>query len=213
MKCLAIDTAGSAIEIALILPDKVSFFREESGKKASEILLAKIDEMLSRENLTIADMDCYACATGPGSFTGIRIGLNTVKTFSFVTGKKIIAVNSLKKLAYKYKGAQFESIVCVVKAYASLCFVGVYSPDMTELMSPRSMTYDEAKQFVSLVDEPRVLCCDAESATELGVDGGNAEDSLVRACQAEMENTCGEDYRTIEPFYLLKSQAEREKGE
>lgn len=87
MKYLAIDTTCASLRVILGADGKTYEYCEE-GKKASEILLAAIDGLLEKAGLILADIDVYAVVTGPGSFTGIRIGINTVKTFAAVTGKK-----------------------------------------------------------------------------------------------------------------------------
>ena len=73
MNYLAIDTCGQAIEILLYHDGKTVYRRDEQGRRASECLLTMIDQTLEEENLTLGEMDYFACVTGPGSFTGIRI--------------------------------------------------------------------------------------------------------------------------------------------
>lgn len=63
-------------------------------------MLPLIDEALKENNLSLNDIDMYSCINGPGSFTGIRIGLSTLKAFSFVDNKKIFSMSSLDLLSY-----------------------------------------------------------------------------------------------------------------
>ncbi len=212
MKYLAIDTAGSALEILVKNGEKSYFWRDPDFKKTSEILLVKIDEMLDEAKLTLKDLDYLACITGPGSFTGIRIGVTTIKTFASVSGTKVIAVNSLEKLSYNKTRRAIESIVSVINAYADNCYLAVYSSEGETLFSPVSMTYEEAKKFISLVTEPSVIFADEKSSEMLkGTKRDDGKISLERAVERAIELGKAQDYRAVEPFYLLKSQAERDK--
>lgn len=208
MKYLAIDTTCASLRVVLGTEDKTYRFCEE-GKKASEILLTAIDGLLDEAGLALADADVYAAVTGPGSFTGIRIGLNTVKTFASVTGKKIVAVNSIEKLAYNTtEGATLG----VVFAYANFCYVGVYDREGNCLAAPEMITLDEATARAG--ETEYAVVCDETAFEKLGI--GKKDDpfaSLESAVNSALKRGEAEDYRKIEPFYLIKSQAEREKGE
>lgn len=212
MNYLAIDTAGNALEILVKKGDKSYFWRDPDFKKTSEILLVKIDEMLGKAGITLSDLDYYACVTGPGSFTGIRIGVTTVRTFASVNSAKVIAVNSLEKLAYNKVRRGVESIVSVVNAYADNCYLSVYSPSHETLFAPVSMTYDEAKKFIALVDEPSVVFADKKSSEAIkGTKADDGEISLALAVENAIASGKETSYEKVEPFYLLKSQAERDK--
>ena len=189
MNYLAIDTCGQAIEILLYRDGKTIFRRDEQGRRASECLLTMIDEMLTGENLTVGDMDYFACVTGPGSFTGIRIGLNTAKSFAY---------------------GSVESIVSVSYAYADFCYVAVYSPDGTVLLEPKCMLIPDAQKLVALVDEPSVVFADEKMSETFGAKQANSELSLTRVIEKMIRNNEGVSYAVAEPFYLVKSQAERE---
>lgn len=212
MNYLAIDTASSTPEILIKKGESCFFWRDRDFKKTSEILLKRLDEMLDSVGLTLGELDLLACVTGPGSFTGIRIGVTTVKTFASVTGAPVIAVNSLEKLAYNNSDDSIESVVSIVNAYADNCYVAVYSPRGDELFTPTAMTYAEADRFVRLVDEPCAVYADAVSAEKIDAAvEGNDELAFRRAVESAIEKGRATDYARIEPFYLLKSQAERDK--
>ena len=147
MNYLAIDTCGQAIEILLCANGKTTFVRDNESRRASECLLTMIDETLNSNGLTLNDIDYFACVTGPGSFTGIRIGLNTVKSFSCVTKKPLLSVNSLERMAYNNTDESVESVVCACYAYADFCYVAVYSPDGQILLEPKCMLISEAQKL------------------------------------------------------------------
>ncbi len=208
MKYLAIDTSASGIELLLSIDGRQVLRYEENGKRASESLLQMIDETLNSEGLTLNDIDFYAVVIGPGSFTGIRIGVNTIKTFSFVTGKPIIAITSLEKLAYNDIG-DAESVVCVVPAYADLSYIAVYSPEHKELLSPKCIKNDEVEKLIALVDEPSVVFADGVIAEKLNC-AKISKDALSRIIESKIAKEEFTPYNALEPFYIVKSQAERE---
>ena len=211
MKYLAIDTAGSAVEILINCDGNLTYYRENEFKRASECLLTAIDEMLDKLSLTLADFDYYGVVIGPGSFTGIRIGVNTIKTFALVNKKPVIAVTSLDKLAYNDIASDTESVICLTDAYADFCYVAGYDNERNNLLAPKVIKKSEAVEFVKLFNEPVAVFTDeklALIATGLSRDDKN---SFARAIDDKIAKGEVQDYHIIEPFYIVKSQAEREK--
>jgi len=78
----------------------------------SERLMTVIDFTLSQSEMTMADIDAFALATGPGSFTGLRIGLSTVKGLSYATGKPVVEVPTLEAFAWNFPFSAFP--VCLM---------------------------------------------------------------------------------------------------
>lgn len=105
MRVLAVDTTTPSGSVALIEDDRVlGEVGIESPATHSTRLLVSVDLLLKAQGLTIGDVDGFAVSPGPGSFTGLRIGLSTVKAFAFATGKPVAAVSSLLALASKHRG-------------------------------------------------------------------------------------------------------------
>jgi tRNA threonylcarbamoyladenosine biosynthesis protein TsaB len=100
MLILAIDTAGSNGSISLLGDGKVLELVPLAGRTYSEQLMPQISALLARHKLDKRAIDAYAAATGPGSFTGLRVGLSTVKALAEITGKPIAAVSLLEALAW-----------------------------------------------------------------------------------------------------------------
>ena len=99
-KGLIIDTTGDVAVISLYANGKFSSFISEKGaRRHTPILLKAIDELLSKANLTAKNLDEIACVVGPGSFTGIRVGVATAKGLAVATGAKRIAFTSLEIFA------------------------------------------------------------------------------------------------------------------
>ena len=110
MKFLAIDTSGGAVCVAAANGIKEAWRAVEGV--TSVCLMDAIDGVLREVGLAAADVGFIACVTGPGSFTGIRIGIATAKGLCFALGKKALALTSFDLLAY----AETERALCLVDA-------------------------------------------------------------------------------------------------
>lgn len=98
---LAIDTTGDVGSIALV--GQRGLIEEavlDSCDGFAHVLFDEIEHLLDRHGLSVCQMDAFASASGPGSFTGVRIGLTAVKGLAEATGRKVIAVSNLQALAW-----------------------------------------------------------------------------------------------------------------
>ncbi len=104
MKILAIETSTMLGGIAIMddLSGLIAEVRLNVKSTHSERLMTEIAHVLKQAELKVSDFDVFAIAIGPGSFTGLRIGLSTVKGFSYATGKPIVSVPTLEALAWNF---------------------------------------------------------------------------------------------------------------
>lgn len=101
MLTLAIDSTAATAACALSRDGRLVAMNTVDGRLThSEILLPMIERMLADSALKIDDVDMFACATGPGSFTGVRIGAATIKGLAFGSRKPCVGVSTLEALAY-----------------------------------------------------------------------------------------------------------------
>ena len=105
MNILAVDTTGKLAQIVCTKNDEI--FKSELTGPFSEKILPAIDQVLKDANVDINNIDCFAVATGPGSFTGIRIGIAVIKGFLSAKKTNCIAVNSFEQIAYNIKDNDF----------------------------------------------------------------------------------------------------------
>jgi tRNA threonylcarbamoyladenosine biosynthesis protein TsaB len=100
---LGIDTSGEVCYIALIDQAngavKCTLFNH--NRQLIEQLPAYIDTFLAENNATLKDIECLVCGTGPGSFTGVRVGVMYAKTLAFALGKPVIGISSFDAAAYE----------------------------------------------------------------------------------------------------------------
>ncbi len=100
---LGIDTSGETCYIALIdqANDAVKCTQFNHNRQLIEQLPAYIDAFLAENNATLKDIECLVCGTGPGSFTGVRVGVMYAKTLAFALGKPVIGISSFDAAAYE----------------------------------------------------------------------------------------------------------------
>ena len=97
MKILAIDTSTTHSSCSVMEDNNiVGDFSINQSMSHNEILLVMVDEVLKKLNIDIEDIDLFVAVTGPGSFTGIRIGVTVVKALAMALNKPIVAVNTLE---------------------------------------------------------------------------------------------------------------------
>lgn len=101
MKILAIETSSDIASVSLLEDNNLILeLKETAPKTHSEALMPLIDRLLRETKVTLDDIDLFACDNGPGSFTGIRIGLATIKAFCDSKLKPCAAISSLEALSY-----------------------------------------------------------------------------------------------------------------
>jgi len=101
MKILAIETATLMGGVALTTQEGLQAeYRLNVQSTHSEQLMPSVDKVLKASNISLQEIDGFAVSIGPGSFTGLRIGISTVKGFAIVTGRPILPVSTLEALAY-----------------------------------------------------------------------------------------------------------------
>lgn len=112
MRILSIETSGKVCAVALTEDNnliKEEIIEDENTHSVK--LMPLVDKLLKQTNTNIKDIDLFACDIGPGSFTGIRIGVSTIKAFLDVTNKKVVEVSSLEILA---ENVEEDGIICCI---------------------------------------------------------------------------------------------------
>jgi tRNA threonylcarbamoyladenosine biosynthesis protein TsaB len=223
MIILAVDTTTLAGSAAILEKTKlISEVNIDSASTYSERLLPSIHFLLERSKLNIKEIDAFAVAVGPGSFTGIRIGLSTIKSFAYASGKPVALVSTLKALAFKLHHSQGRLLCPILDARKGQIFAalfestkaglkeviaqGAYSPDeffslipshrLISFIGNGSQTYKE-KILQYFKDKARFAFRTAFVAYEVGQLGYE----LLRKNK-------GVTFQEVRPLYFRRSQAE-----
>jgi tRNA threonylcarbamoyladenosine biosynthesis protein TsaB len=134
MRVVALDTTARAGSLALAIDGViVEDMRGDASRTHGERLPQDILDLLARHRLRIADVDVYGLVTGPGSFTGLRVGIATVQGLASTTGRRVVAMSTFDVLAQiaRADAAAHELIATVVDAQRGEVFAALYRP--TEL--------------------------------------------------------------------------------
>ena len=128
LKILSIDTSSTNCSVAILEDNNVlAYLCTDDSNNHSVSLMPLINQIFQDTNLKLEDIDVFACDKGPGSFTGIRIGVSTIKAFSDVTKKTCIGISSLKSLAYTLPIPTESCYVCsLIDAKHENCYCGIF---------------------------------------------------------------------------------------
>lgn len=187
MKILFVDTTTPDLVVAVVEENKIYNVSQSAvGVRHSEMLCDKVDEVLRKANCSISDIDAYACAIGPGSFTGIRIGVSTLKGYCLAEKRPYIAINCLQAIA--------TSVNCGSKGSAVIdAGNGYYFADYNSGIEPCLIGYG---------DERASSAGQAQSATTYF-------DGAVKIIRQRYQENNFDD--TLTPLYIRRSQAEERK--
>jgi tRNA threonylcarbamoyladenosine biosynthesis protein TsaB len=158
MRVLAVDTTTGSPSAAVVEDGRL---RGETGVEGfgrqSTRLLASIDVLIAALGLSAADMDGFAVTTGPGSFTGIRIGLSTVQSFAFAAGRQIAPVSSLRALAWKLRDDGAARVVPVLDAKKGEVYAAVFELGRGRMKESVRQGAYTPERFLSLLPKGRNL--------------------------------------------------------
>lgn len=135
MKILAIDTTTKKAEVTLLKDNDLNTYKEENEITHSEKLLPLIDKMLKDNNISLKEIDCIACTVGPGSFTGVRIAIATVKALTYVLNTPIFSMNTLELMARSVEiTTNSKYILSVLDAKNNRAYYALYNSENFEVL-------------------------------------------------------------------------------
>jgi len=199
---IALSTAFKSAQIAVELGGKTNLKEIDANCKVSENVLLTLNQMLDDMGQEINNNDVYAVVVGPGSFTGLRIGIATVKGLCAVGEKKVIPLSSLGLIAYAYiKQGCKQPFCAVINALSGLFFVCEFDEHGNKLGLERMLTQAE-------LDELQLI--------KVGLDEENlpmekvtlSASTLLEYAKTMEKQGNFADYHTLSPVYLRRSQAE-----
>jgi tRNA threonylcarbamoyladenosine biosynthesis protein TsaB len=220
---LGVDTTTPSGSAALLRGTRLlAEINHDSPATFSERLLPAIRFLLESNELTIQDVEGYAVAVGPGSFTGIRIGLSTVKSFAYASGKPVVPVSTLLALARKIQHPRNRLICPLLDAKKKQVYgalfrsraggleelipQGAYSPDalFSRLPANRIIHFIGSGMHVYRPVLDRYFRDKARFAKRTPFIG--YEVGLIGF--EKLRKNEGQSWHDTEPLYLRKSQAE-----
>ncbi len=225
MKILALESSAKAASCAVLADGELlASAWQAAGLTHSRTLLPMVEGMLKNSELTMEAMDAVAVAAGPGSFTGLRIGIAAVKGLAWAAEKPCIPVSTLEAMAWPL--AHLEgSIVCAMDARRQQIYNAAFLADsgaLERLREDRALSLEEAAADLAGLDGPMTIVGDGAQMcfdffTARGIDCRLApvhlrlQSAAGVALAAWRRRTETVSAQELTPVYLRLSQAERER--
>lgn len=212
MVVLGLDSTGKSASVALVKDGKVLAEKfQNSGYTHSETLAPMLSELLCETGISAGQIDLIAVTAGPGSFTGIRIGLATVKGFAFAHDTPCQPISTLACLAYPLSG--FEGIVCpALDARRGQIYNALFQGGqrLTEDRAIAAAYLAGLEGPVCLLGDGAELCLTHIPQAVLPPTEYLLQRAVFAALMADIKHAVSPDM--LRPSYLRLSQAEREKN-
>ena len=228
MNLLAVDTSGPVAGVAVLRDGEVAYEGAAVNCLTHSVnLMPMIEEALGRAGLDVSDIDYYASVTGPGSFTGVRIGVSAVKGMAHGAGKPCIGVDALEALAMGVCAT--EALLCPIQdARAGQVYGAAFLPglppvrvldNMAEKLPvfiEKALEKAEGRKLIFLGDGVKTYRKAIEELLGERALFAPAHMSYLRpasvAVLAGLHKDEAVDYLTLMPVYLRAPQAERERA-
>ena len=215
---LHIETATDVCSVALSRGTEIIGLKEEAGgNNHAKNLLPFVDEVLKQSGVRMSEINGVAVSIGPGSYTGLRIGVSTAKGIAYTAGIPVMAISTLESIAQGAKQLWSETstesvqIVPMIDARRMEVFTTRFDYDMQPLEEVSSKIVDE-NTFAELLSEQKVLFCGngMPKCRELlsvfpnacFVDAHISAKNMLPAALKKWQNSDFEDVAYFEPFYL-----------
>ena len=203
MRYLYIDTSSSFLYSAITEDDKVlSEVKEEYGQSLSEVALPKIVEMFNKNKLTAKDIDKIIVVNGPGSFTGIRIGITIAKVYAWSLNIPITTISSLEAMALSSE--KKTNHIPIINARRGYVFGAIYDQNLNEILKPQHIKLEDLMKEVKKLDKYEFISND-EFEEELKLESYNPNILKIVSHFKDKESI---NPHSVNPEYLKKTAAE-----
>lgn len=222
MNILAIDTSSPVASVAVMSNGVLlGEYMVNNGKTHSQILMPMISDLLEKIGIRVSDIDVFATSLGPGSFTGLRIGIATAKALAQVGKKKIIGISALDGLCANVTAGKDVFVCPIVDARRGNVYNAIYK-DGVKMVSDRLIPLDTV--LAELNNSKAIFLGDGiikHKEKIVNIMGENAifphenltmqkASSIAYLANIRAENEEFDDIYSLEPIYIRPSQAERE---
>ena len=161
MKILGIDTSTSNLSLA-VLNDSDEIIEKDiyCERKLSSLLIPEINNILKRAKINLESLDAFSVGLGPGSFTGLRIGLAAIKAFALVTSRPVIGVSSLDILARNSSDTN-QSVCAIIDAKRDKVYSCIYENKNGGFKKKTDYLLIEVKDLIKKIKKPTLFVGDA----------------------------------------------------
>ena len=226
MKIFAIDTSSAVASAAIVDEDKLLCeFTLNNGLTHSQTLMPMVNEVFKRTGLSVNDIDLFAVCDGPGSFTGLRIGITTIKGLAHAANKPVVGVNTLEAMCHNLPFCPFimSPIMDARRGEVYNGFFRLTDGKIDITCPPRAIPLSECLEEIKKNGEKTVFLGDAVPVFRSEIESKLKDLALFAPQEANMQRAASvaeaakyktpQKYCELVPKYLRKSQAEREYEE
>ena len=224
MKVLAIDTSTASASAAVVSDGRLLGEKTLNPNKAhSQIIMPVIEKLLSQLELTARDIDIFAATQGPGSFTGLRVGISTVKGLADAQNKPVIGIPTMEAMSHMF-GFRNDYICTLIDARRNQVYFGLYQyvdGNITTVMEPDVEDISILLSKLSCLNKPIIFTGDC---VEKFIDlirkdmGSNAIMPMRAYCVSTATSAAilaekmylKKEYKRIEPDYMIKAYVDQE---
>ncbi len=227
MIILSLDTSATVASAALCDGERLlAEYTLNNGNTHSETLLPMVESLLTHFGISTDDIDIFASSTGPGSFTGVRIGVATLKGLAFGKNKPCVSVSTLEAIAENL--CVYKGLICpVMNARRSQVYTALFRSDgekLTRLTPDSAISIAELDELLAKYAEPVAFCGDGYGITVSALKKTEVypvperlrHQSAYSVAQVALRNYLAGNYTDdakLTVTYLRPSQAERERME
>ena len=199
MKTLVIDTCTNRIIVALADNSTIfSFCNEIVENQMSNIIMEKVEKCFQEAGLEPTDVDRILVAVGPGSYTGIRIGVTIAKTFAWALKREIIPISSLEIMVSGYDDQKL--LVPYIDARRNCCFGAIYDNKLNQVLKDQYISMDSLKE--RLKDKKYIFVSDNNL-----VESEEPKIDIIKLIN-KYSNDKGVNPHSLNPVYLKNTEAE-----
>ena len=221
MRVLGIDTSGYANAVGVVESNQVlADFNFEARADSLEKIVTNIDFVLKEAGLSLEDIDGFGVGLGPGSWTGIRVGVTVSKILAYSTSRPIAGVPTLEALAYHARNT--SNLICpiIYAGAGEMVYAGFYRSQDGSISREGEYYVGDIQGLAGIVSEPAVFVgAEAKAYSQLisqalgsskgitaieGVPNGAA---VARLAAARLEHGDSDDVLSLTPLYLKESTA------
>ncbi len=204
MKILYVDTSSDYLYSGIVINDTlVSECQEKLGKDLSKEALPRIISVFNKANITPNDLDKIIVVTGPGSFTGIRIGVTIAKTIAWSLDIPIVPISGLTAMAISNKQEGYS--MPLIDARRGFVYGALYDNDINPIIDDTHILLDELTKKCHNYYNPITVITNNEIAIDYSV---NTYEPDILKIVAYFKNKEGLNPHMINPIYLKKTEAE-----
>ncbi|MDR6300190.1 tRNA (adenosine(37)-N6)-threonylcarbamoyltransferase complex dimerization subunit type 1 TsaB [Mesonia maritima] len=212
---LCLETTTTNCSVALSKNGELLALKEDNtpGYSHAEKLHVFINEILREENIEIHELSAVAVSKGPGSYTGLRIGVSAAKGLAFSLGIPLLSTSTLQSLALQAKPSKDEIVLSMLDARRMEAFTAIFDENNQQLVSTAATILSE-NSFEDIFSNKKVICIgnavkkfeeilpSAKKATIKFIEANPSAKEMVKLAFDKYKISDTEDVAYFEPYYL-----------